>query len=237
MNFAEFPFGVPQTVKNAEKINDILKTSFHMQGTLRVTNACAIVNLVLNRCLEAVGVKATLVYGVHQPNGVIDPEGIHLPHVWLNIEGNIVDNTSVEDIPQPIFIKTKRFGKYTQKSVQDTDSLYMGDHVTKQHGIVDHDVSQFEWLLSNSNKALALSRNKNQLDQYFRLMIQYVFSKFKEEVNDISESVFNNCWNCNKSDPSLKVCSACKVSKYCSRICQKKDRKNHKTVCLPPNSY
>lgn len=237
MNFAEFPFGVPQTVKNAEKINDILKTSFHMQGTLRVTNACAIVNLVLNRCLEAVGVKATLVYGVHQPNGVIDPEGIHLPHVWLNIEGNIVDNTSVEDIPQLIFIKTKRFGKYTQKSVQDTDSLYMGDHVTKQHGIVDHDVSQFEWLLSNSNKALALSRNKNQLDQYFRLMIQYVFSKFKEEVNDISESVFNNCWNCNKSDPSLKVCSACKVSKYCSRICQKKDRKNHKTVCLPPNSY
>ena len=41
------------------------------------------------------------------------------------------------------------------------------------------------------------------------------------------------CDNCKKELDALKVCSKCKVSKYCSVECQTEDWKNvHKTKCF-----
>ncbi|KAF8878364.1 hypothetical protein CPB84DRAFT_1688354, partial [Gymnopilus junonius] len=41
-----------------------------------------------------------------------------------------------------------------------------------------------------------------------------------------------NCMTCGKDAQSdLKVCSGCKVAKYCSKQCQKEDWKNHKKEC------
>jgi hypothetical protein len=41
--------------------------------------------------------------------------------------------------------------------------LILGYHVTQSHGIDDHDITQFEWMLLNEDKSFALSKNKLQL--------------------------------------------------------------------------
>ena len=41
----------------------------------------------------------------------------------------------------------------------------------------------------------------------------------------------SSCASCGKNSAELKKCSACKKTKYCDRICQKKDWKKHKKIC------
>lgn len=231
MEFCSHPFGVPRHVQGSDKINEIMKTSWEIQKQLRVTNACLIVNTVLHRCLKAVDIQSEMVYGVYRTRH------LDIPHVWLNIDGHVVDNTFVEDIPEPILITMKKTSHYIATTVRDAKDLYLGDHVTQRLGIDDHDVNQFEWMLSNNDKTLALSQNKLQLDQYFKMMTSFIFCRFKCEVEKISETVLINCWTCNKTDLNLKACGDCKVAKYCDIDCQNKDRKSHKLVCLEPNSY
>lgn len=196
INFGEFPFGVPNNVKNSEKINNILKKSFNIQSMAHMSNEYLIVNFVIIRCLNAIGVNSKLVYGDD--------------YVWLIIEDNIVDNTYIEDIPILTFIKMKQIKKYTPKPQE-----------------------QFEWMIKNNNKILAISLNNPQIDKYFSLMIIYVYSTYNVQVFYISENAFNNCWECDKNDSSLKICSICKVAKYCDKECQKKDIKKHKMICMP----
>ena len=130
MDYSNYPCGVPVDV---EKINDIMNKSWIIQKGLRVTNACLVVNLVLHRCLKAIGVHANKIYGVYIGH-------LKLPHVWLDIEGHVVDNIFVEDLPEPDLITMKESSTYTSTSVKEED-LYLGDHVTQRHGIDDHDVT------------------------------------------------------------------------------------------------
>ncbi len=39
------------------------------------------------------------------------------------------------------------------------------------------------------------------------------------------------CTNCKKEFVQIQICSGCKVTYYCSIICQKQDRKYHKKIC------
>jgi hypothetical protein len=131
----------------------------------------------------------------------------------------------------------KESATYTDTSVKEEKGLYLGDHVSQRYGIQHHNVASFEWLLSNEDKGLALFKNSLPLWQYFQMMTEYMLHKYKANVEQVSETVVTNCWSCNGSDLALKVCGHCKIAKYCSKECQKKDRKIHKLVCLQPNSY
>ena len=53
-----------------------------------------------------------------------------------------------------------------------------------------------------------------------------------------NSTLFNFCSNCQKQpkDPSdLKICSKCRLSKYCSRECQAADWRRHKYACSLSN--
>ncbi|KAI8770487.1 hypothetical protein BgiBS90_028373, partial [Biomphalaria glabrata] len=40
------------------------------------------------------------------------------------------------------------------------------------------------------------------------------------------------CLTCNKESYTVKKCTRCWVAKYCDRVCQSKDFKSHKDVCV-----
>ena len=203
MDFSRHPCGVPVNVKNADKINHIMSISWKIQKGLRVSNSCMIVNVMLHRYLKAIGVHANTIYSVYN-------NGVKFPHVWLDIEGHVVDNTFVEDIPELLLKTTKESSTYRATPVKEED-LILGYHVTQSQGIDDHDITQFEWMLLNEDKSFALSKNKLQLGQYFKIMTDYMLLKYKAKVEQISEMFVTNCWCCNRSDFFLKVCGNCKI--------------------------
>jgi hypothetical protein len=239
MDFSKYPFGVPVDVKNAEKINDIMNTSWKIQKELCVGNACLIVNCVLRRCLKAIGVHANKIYGIFNPGALKVPHvSLKIPHVWLKIEGHVVDNTFVKDLTEPDLITMKESATYTATSVEEEEDLYLGDDVTESLGIGNHSVANFEWMFSNEDKGLVLSKNKFRFSEYFKMMTEYMLQKYKANVEQVSETVVTNCWCCNRSDIPLMTCGNCKIAKYCNRECQKNDRKIHnKQICLKPNTY
>lgn len=125
-----------------------------------------IVNAMLHRYLKAIGVHANTIYSAYN-------NGVKFPHAWLDIEGHVVDNTFVEDIPELLLKTMKESSTYRATPIKEED-LILGYHVTQSHGIDDHDITQFEWMLLNEDKSFALSKNKLQLGQYFKIMTIHV---------------------------------------------------------------
>ncbi|XP_062576684.1 uncharacterized protein LOC134238584 [Saccostrea cucullata] len=233
-DFTKSPFGVPDDVARAKAIRGLLSTSMGLQKSLRVSNACSKINLILHRCLTAMDIQSRIVYGI------LDAGEIKLAHVWLEVQGHVVDNTFVEDIPSEQLILLKSKSKYVEKNPEEESGLYLGDEVTKKHGIDDHIIKLFKWDLQNPEKSLVVMQNKVQLKSYFQKIKVFVNLKFSVSVEEPSSTTRSQCWECGKesSQTKFKKCSQCKVAVYCSRDCQKKDwKKIHKVLCLPPGMY
>ncbi|KAK3100131.1 hypothetical protein FSP39_015179 [Pinctada imbricata] len=229
MNFNKFPFGLPEKERDGIQVTRILRRSFELQAQNNVSNACGFVNIILMRCFEASEIEVQSVYGT------VDLCGLQMPHVWLRIHDHIVDNTYCEDIPTDMFIMMKEGAKYGDEIRES--QLYLGDQVTQNAGIDDHNIRIFQWMLrpENSQKCLHLLKNKIQLRRYFEEMC--IFMK-KQFGIDIPEVTYKKCWACEKIGDDFKVCGKCKIAKYCSRNCQRNDWKQlHKEICLAPNSW
>ena len=56
MNFEISPFGVPHSFDRAKDIKTVVSKSFSFQKQFRVSNACLVVNLILKRCFDALGI-------------------------------------------------------------------------------------------------------------------------------------------------------------------------------------
>ena len=70
------------------------------------------------------------------------------------------------------------------------------------------------------------------IKMYDILMREYIKREFEVVVQDIEEKWKERCWNCEKVDANstLKCCSVCKLAKYCSMECQKREWKVHKVL-------
>eukprot|EP00457_Paulinella_chromatophora_P014061 gb/GEZN01014438.1/.p1 GENE.gb/GEZN01014438.1/~~gb/GEZN01014438.1/.p1 ORF type:complete len:241 (+),score=31.12 gb/GEZN01014438.1/:58-780(+) len=60
-------------------------------------------------------------------------------------------------------------------------------------------------------------------------------STISENKQENKKCSFSPCQNLEQGQLAFKVCSRCKLSKYCSAVCQKKDWKagGHKATCIP----
>ena len=228
INYTERPFGVPSSVKDSSKINKIFEESFNYQKKFSVSNSCGFVNVILKHCFEAAGIDINVVYGT------MEIMGFRHPHVWLEMQGHIVDNTYVEDIPDEMFIQIKKSTVYSP-TVDESTELFLGDQFTNALGIPSHSITGFKWFLQNQNKVLVMYKNRICLTRYYQSLVKMMKDKFGVVVPDVPNT---KCWSCGKEEEEIKKCSKCKFAKYCSRECQRSDWKQiHKELCLPPNTY
>lgn len=198
MDFTLFPLGLPKTATNAKKVNDILQMNYNLQEQLCVSNACCIANLVLNRCLSEAGISSEVVYGaLHQNTS-------RTPHVWLKIYDHVVDNTYFlgETVERKL-----RVNKYEDMSVRDVSGLFFGDRETARLGL-KHNIDEFEWMLSNPERTLALSRNVFRFSQYLDQMATYMKLNYEIDIN--FDGTTSYCWGCSRTNVPLKTCGKCK---------------------------
>ena len=212
--------------------NDILKESFNLQKRLLMTNACAFDNIILQRCFKAADIETDIIYGS------LDYDKIIIPHIWSTIDGNIIDNTYVMHIPENHYVQGKAIAKYVNEEPSEWSHKYfLGDEDTRLLGTDDHNVKLFKWILNHQDQALAISFNKVQIQQYYKMITRFMKDKYNLSVPHFLQSD-NYCWTCLKEEVQLKACSRCKVSRYCSRRCQKIDWKEiHRIACLLPKTF
>lgn len=205
VDFTEFPFGLPATSTNAAMVNEILAESFRLQREIRMSNSCAFVNIILQRCFSAAKLETKLVYGTLR----FPSRSIILPHVWLTIDGRIVDNTVAENMlddrmPAELPIISRQY--VSQEPTETSHDLFLGDESTRKLGIPDHDIKAFTWGLTNPERALALARNNSHISLYYEKLTESMKKKYKVEVPKI-ETFDTTCWTCQRSRIPLKTCS------------------------------
>ena len=176
-DFTKFPFGLPPTSVKAQVVNDILKKSFSLQRRLSMSNACAFVNTILQRCFQAAEIETDLIYGL------LDRDKYIIPHIWLIIDGNIIDNTYVMQMSENEYVKLKTTGGYINKTPSESDVRYfLGDEDTRSLGTDDHNIKLFKWFLKNQDQALAMSFNKLQIKQYYKMLTYFMKAKYNVAV-------------------------------------------------------
>ena len=224
IDFYSFPFGIPVQSPHSTKLAWILEKSLNIQAKHMVSNACLQVSIFLQRWIKAIGINSQMIYGIHHYD-------MNIPHVWLEVDGYIVDNTYLKDAEMDDFILMKKGGKYKRWHEVEGD-LFLGDEYTRSLRIPDHNVSFFKWGFSNVEKLLAMSYNSDPLSQYFRELESEIELEYEVYVPEITN---RSCWHCGKNGDGLKKCTRCKVALYCGRNCQRQDwRAIHKQVCIPP---
>lgn len=185
----------------------------------------------MNKCFESIGVSNRIAYGVFECTGLKNA------HVWMYVGDHLVDNTYVSLTSIEDFVAVKMSMKYMKTDPNTVTDLFLADEDTRKVGIADHTIKAFKWELQNSDKRLAIMKNKIQLKHYFGVMKELMAKRYKVHIH-ISSIVYETCWNCNDKSDKLLKCGKCKVGLYCCRECQKSDRKNiHKLICIPPNTF
>ena len=89
-----------------------------------------------------------------------------VPHVWLEIGGNIIDNTYNEDIPEDILMDLKVTGAYREEDLNEVN-FFKGDNDTAFCNIPDHNVVQFKHGLMYPDKFLILLKKYEHLWDYY----------------------------------------------------------------------
>ena len=79
---------------------------------------------------------------------------------------------------------------------------------------------------------LQLTQVSPGLKLYDILMREYLRRVHGKIVVDLEAKWRATCWSCHvrTDEQELKVCTVCKMAKYCGAECQKKDWKHHKLI-------
>lgn len=229
INFAQFPLGLPPDHVNSGTVNAILQTSFRIQHQMGMVQGCIFINIILKKCLSAIGIDSDIVYGC------LDRDSIKIAHLWLTIDGRIVDNSfsGILSVQESVHFKLSMKSRcYIDHFDPLDDRVFNGDEYTRRNGYLDHNPKQTLWFINNQDKALLMYQNVQNIQYYYNELVKFVKSRHNV---DILLPVSKDCWSCGNVREDLKTCKRCKIAKYCGKICQKKDWKCiHSELCRPP---
>ena len=249
---------------NINKINEVLQKSWEAQSStipqcdghgdfsdFIVSNSSLAVSGLLKTYLNALDIsKVSLVFGItlwdkSTETDVDDYDGT--PHVWLDVEGNDVDNSYV-DVPSSGHVtidfvyNLRQLNKYVREDPWKTKHrLYLGqESQTSSHQFSQtiHNLKIFREYHTDENveKYLVFSLHHVELNptvkMYDVIMRHYLENQFGVHPEDLIDKWKQKCWCCRVQKPKeeLKSCTSCKVSAYCDKSCQAKEWKAHKML-------
>jgi len=257
VNENALPFAVPKSEKDHEKINALLKFCKEQQKEFDITNRPGFVEVILQRCLKAIGVKSSIVYGWRD---ICGPSSF--VHIWLKINQHHVDNTYWGCQSSFHYLIRNYPSCYTPvESFETTPAPHSKgkecEYVKKR---------RIKFFIKYPDHGLALCLNREKAYNFYFSMIRYMFEQHEVSVQGVDPKVRYHCWNCFKfpkaglsylshiiEEESEKEtrgddfstmtgavtwkypqCSVCLVANYCSRKCQEEDfSQGHDIYCLP----
>lgn len=174
---------------------------------------------------------------------------VHVPHVFLDIGGYIIDNSYTwgdtlispkENLDwfYPWRNKTRPLSSYHRAPPNMATMSELALHMD------DEDMEQQELLTRSSQtkleerKVVAFNIATAGINPgcmiYDKLMRGQIKRQYGVEVTSIEEEMREVCWGCGEKEKSLNKCAKCGVAKYCGRECQQKDwdfihKRLHKT--------
>lgn len=193
------PVSLPVTDYNrqrAEKVNGILTFSLVQQIKNGVSDSPGFVVIVISRCLGAIGVKSQIRSGLRHTN-----EGSS-PHVWLDIDGYVIDNTFSKDLRieavQYLFNNAPICYEICEFSCPESHKMQFeldnaADAVEKA-SIIKRNC--FNFYTRKHDKTLALGLNKKHMFNYYFAMIRHLNDVYGVSIIGIDPKIRFMCWRC-----------------------------------------
>uniref|UniRef100_A0A0B6YBE9 MYND-type domain-containing protein n=1 Tax=Arion vulgaris TaxID=1028688 RepID=A0A0B6YBE9_9EUPU len=193
------PFAFPITEENhqrAEIINEILTFSMLQQKEDEVSNNAGFVVILVSRCLNAIGIDNQIDSGYRHTHGDT------FPHMWLIIDGCVIDNTYIKDLPEQ---STKYLCKTTPKCYESYEFSFSETHMPNLKlnatnvamGMTNSVLKgRIHFYTSKPNRALALGLNREQLFNYYFAMIRHMYDIYKVCITGIDPKIRFVCWWC-----------------------------------------
>lgn len=186
---------------------------------------------------DAVQIPVSITYGIAQ---IADT---NILHVWLKFEEHIIDNAFAGD-NEEAFVRMKTSTIYIEDtSMLEKGNLFTGDEYTRDVlGVPDNNEKGFQVFLKRPDAVLEIGiRNFPQIGVFYDDMTEKMKSKFNVTLKSSypDTDVDTKCWTCDKMKPPEEPgrCSVCRVARYCDKLCQKKDWRDHKYICLEHTGY
>ena len=176
-------------------------------------------------------------------NDIEDYDGT--PHVWLDINGNDIDNSYV-DVPSSgqvtidFVYNLRKRNKYVRENPWKTKhKLYLGQESdSTQVSQTVHNLKVFREYHTEENieKYLVFSLHHAELNptvkMYDIIMRHFLETEFNAKPENLVTKWKLKCWCCGAQKPKeeLKSCTTCKIGVYCDKTCQAEEWKVHKLL-------
>lgn len=194
------PFSLPVTESNQQKageINDLLKFSLGQQIDDDVSDSAGFVVVLMHRCLDAICVDNQINYGRRHINGESSP------HMWLNIDGNVIDNTYSMELyglsAEYLCKNTPECYEICEFSYPESQNIQHENDTDENTAAVTEIIgSRFNFCSKEPDRTLALGLNKEQLFNYYFAMIRYIYDTHGVSIIGIDPKIRFMCWHCER---------------------------------------
>merc|ERR1719510_2276140 len=258
------PWLINEINNNSIVINKLLRKSWESQSStipecdghgdfsdFIVSNSSLAIAGLLTTYLKTLNINnVSLVFGIAlwdkatQNDEVFeDYEGT--PQVWLDVEGNDIDNAYVDiptsdDITIDFIYNLRKLNKYVRENPWKTKhKLYLDqESQTATMSQTLHNLKIFREYhnVENFEKYLVFTLSYVELNptvkMYDILMRHFLKTQFDVEPEDLAAKWSKKCWACGKekNKEELKSCTVCKMAYYCGKSCQTEEWKIHKLL-------
>ena len=154
---------------------------------------------------------------------------LHLPlrSTRIQLHNTFNDEKMKED---PSIFRHELSRKYCD--VDPADPEYTVDPESSQVGLKNERLVNGKDEKAEQNIVMVLGYMLIDVNMYLYdiNMRKFIKEKYGVEIENLANKWIKLCWNCFATAQELKMCSKCRVARYCGKNCQVQDWKVHKIL-------